>query len=188
MKRLTHKQIAVAAGGVGIVIAGIFAFITRPALLAYSGGLAMFDGRFGTYSLDDARELLVALGSEGINYYMFVQLPLDMIFPLAYGLALGLAIVHLQRKVPHKPGRVRAVLRSVIYAAPWLAAVIDYWENWLILRMLNAGAEGITKALVDEASRTTTYKWVFVAIAIFGLIVSALRYASSGRDRSDRGA
>lgn len=176
MKRLSNKLIAGVAGGVAITIVAVFAFIVRPRFLAYSGGLESFDARYGGYFLNDAWDLMEALGPKGIDFYTYVQLPLDMIFPAAYALALGLSIMQLQRAVPGGQGRVKMTLRSIIFAAPFLAAVFDYRENWLILQMLNAGPQGVTKALVDEASRTTTYKWVFLAIGLLGFFVSMLRY------------
>jgi hypothetical protein len=176
MKRLSNKLIAGVAGGVAITIVVVFAFIVRPRFLSFSGGLESFDGRYGGYFMNDAWDLLEALGPEGIAFYTYVQLPLDMIFPAAYALALGLSIKLLQAAVPGGQGRVKMTLRSIIFASPFLAAVFDYWENWLVLRMLNAGAQGVTKVLVDEASRTTTYKWVFLAIGLLGFVISMLRY------------
>ncbi len=167
-------RLAAGGGIVAILLLGIFVFVRRQ-LAEFSGGLEGFDGRFGGYSVDEARALLSALGPDGIAYYAHVQLPLDLIFPLAYALALGFGTILLMRGTARSENRVAVTLRSVVYAAPFLAAIFDYWENWLVWRMLDAGAQDVTKALVDEASRTTTYKWVFLAIALAGFGIAVLR-------------
>ncbi|AXS40325.1 hypothetical protein D1F64_09965 [Breoghania sp. L-A4] len=179
------KRLAVGGGVVAVALLGAF-FLVRRRFAELSGGLPSFDARPGGYSLGEAQSLLSALGSDGIAYYAHVQLPLDLIFPLAYALALGFGTILLMRGAARSENRVAVTLRSVIYAAPFLAAIFDYWENWLVWRMLDAGARDVTKVLVDEASRTTTYKWVFLTIALAGFFLAGLRVLLSSRRGAKR--
>lgn len=168
------RVLAIAGCGVAAVLFAIMLFVTLPMLRGYAGGLEPFDVRVGGYTFDQARDLLLALGENGRSFYRYVQVPLDCLFAAGYGVGIAAAVVWLMRAGgdgrPRRRGggRVMAAIRSVFYGAPLLAAVFDFWENWLVFGMLGQG-DGVAFRVVAEASRTTTYKAVFAAIACTSL-------------------
>src|SRR5262249_54058946 len=109
----------------GRVVAAVFAlsfalwlyiiFGTFGRLTFYSDGLAPFDARFFGYSPEQARALLEALGADGRAYYQNVQLAVDSVYPVSYGLSRMLLLFFLTR-----PGRAAA--RGL--AAPATAALL----------------------------------------------------------------
>ena len=55
--------------------------ITLARLLEMSGGIPVFDMMPAGYDNEYALSLLTALGSDGRNYYLWRQIPLDLIYP-----------------------------------------------------------------------------------------------------------
>lgn len=195
---MTRRRIGQLALGGCLTAAAVLALMWLVVLPSFvPPGEVPFDLRPRGYSFDAARDLMIALGPEGRWTYRYVQVPLDMVLALAYGVGIGCAILWLQgrgadaargRDAMAGSGRIGAAIRSIFLGAPFLAAAFDLWENWLVFRMLGQG-EGVSVALVAEASRTTTYKTAFVGIACAALVLTLLRaLARRRRERATRRA
>ncbi len=136
-----------------------------PHLQQLAGGLMVFDLRPLGYSLPEARGVVAALGAEGANFYLNVQLWLDLAFPGLLAIVLVLAF----RKL------AKGWLASVLSAGAILMAAFDYLENRGVAAMLRAGADALTDEMVRSASRWTVMKSasstvVFVALLLLLLL------------------
>jgi hypothetical protein len=154
---------------------GIYAtmlFWSLPIITNYSGGLLPFDLRPTGYNLEEAKALLVALSTDGVDFYKNIQLKLDTIYPALMAISLILAYKIL---APKKLGRWRALL----YPFAVFAAIFDYLENYSINKMLQLGSDKITPDLVLSASGFSTTKALFVTISLSILLVLIILWAYS---------
>lgn len=109
----------------------IMLLITLPALESFSQGLKIFDVMPTGYDHEYASKLLEALGGPGRDYYLSVQLPLDLLYPLLYALANSFLFLYLIKKM-----ELASKWFSIIYVLPLVAACFDYMENGCIAWML----------------------------------------------------
>ena len=150
---------------------------SAPRIAAAAGGLPIFDLRPAGYSTDEARAFLAALSPAGRSFYRDVQLRLDAVYPVAFALCFGWAVL---RMLP--PGRHRGLL----LLPPVLAAAFDLAENALVARMLDAGAGGVDPDLVASASAATQAKAALTTLTFAIVLLATL--AAWRRDRDGRGA
>lgn len=144
--------------------------VSLPALSTYAGGLAPFDMRPGGYSLQQATQLLQALGPAGRQYYLTHQLLAD----IAYPAFLALFIWQMLRFfASHLQGKLRQVLSRSAAWAP-LVLIFDYGENMLIAAMLQA--ETLTASLVTMASFLSRIKAITTSLFLTVLLLAALAY------------
>ncbi len=136
-----------------------------PALDALSGGAPILDARLTGYDFDTARALLDALGEEGRALYLGRQQALDTIFPAL----LAASLILTGRRLLGARGALGVMLAALIYAG------FDYSENATIARMLAAGPEALSPALVAAASRLTVAKFASLAVALALLGLGAVR-------------
>jgi len=166
--------------GVLLAAAAVYAAmltITLPELTARSGGLTMFDLLPLGYDATYARTLLERLGSEGRDYYLFRQLPLDAAYPALLALSLaGLWRVLLRWSNLETPGRCALAWCSVLVAG------LDYAENVAVAAMLLRFPLE-SDALVGLASSATVAKSMtatvcFTAVAGLGMVATLRRMTS----------
>jgi len=142
-------------------------FWSTPVLERMSGGLAIFDLRLTGYNLGEAKQLLTALGSDGIRFYLNVQQMLDTAFPALLGTTLALAIILL---TPPRLGRWRYGLALIGVAG----MVFDYMENAALRLLLLAGPDNINQQIVALASAASINKTVLDALAMAIVVVLLL--------------
>ncbi|HYH19919.1 MAG TPA: hypothetical protein VD995_15005 [Azospirillum sp.] len=152
--------VLLAAGGVYAVMLTV----TLPALTARSGGLAMFDLSPLGYDAAYAHTVLERLGSEGRQYYLFRQLPLDAAYPALLALSLaGIWRFLLRWSNMETAGRCALAWCAVAVAG------LDYAENIAVAAMLlRFPWEG--EALVGLASATTVAKSMTATVCFVGVI------------------
>ncbi len=132
-----------------------------PRLTEAAGGAQPFDLRPFGYDVGSARDFLDRLGAEGARFYTQVQLPLAHAFPLLLAVALGAALGALA------PEGVRFL---PVLAAP--VAIAGWLEAGAVGRLLQAGADGLTRAQVAAASRWSVLESASVTLAV--LVLAAL--------------
>ncbi|MEZ8827046.1 hypothetical protein AB4259_18605 [Vibrio amylolyticus] len=143
-------------------------FYSIPMLTLYSDGLPIFDMSPVGYSYQEAMSLLTALGDEGRNVYISIQLVLDSFYPILFALCY-FALLQWLTKVGHLTSR----LWSFISAIPIIACASDYVENiciWLMIRSYPA----ISEELVLTSSTLTMIKSISTMIYFCGLILATL--------------
>ena len=182
--RFPSGRLVIAVLAVSIALWAVMMFGTLAHLAGLAGGAEPFDLRPLGYSVGEARSLLALLVEKGRAYYAEVQLALDTVYPATYALSRVLVIWWLAM-----PGRLRdrplpAPLRWLLLAPPVATALLDYWENALIARMLAAGP-GVAADLVGAASMATQLKSVAGAVSELTMITfAAIALARWWRRRS----
>ena len=106
--------------------------ITIPEIMAITGEMKILDMMPTGYSPSYVNELLLALGENGRHLYLFHQLPLDMAYPLLFGISNTLIIIYLLKKA-------LIFERKLFYLCliPIIAGIMDYSENTGIIMILS---------------------------------------------------
>lgn len=133
-------------------------------LEAIAGTADILDTRF-TYSAETAAKVLEKLGGTGRNYYLSVIQPLDILFPLCYGVFF---LVLIQwgwfGKDNRKDIEGLGVIHSAVLLLPLAAAACDILENILIrILMLNYPEE--LRAAAASAGVITAVKFVLFPLS-----------------------
>jgi hypothetical protein len=138
--------------------------LTIPSIQIFTNGMKIFDLMPFGYSFPYAETLLRHLGSEGVAVYLYLQLPLDFIYPGCMGLTGAMFIALLAKR-----GERNA---AFCISLPLMAALMDYTENIMIFTMLLqspvpaywtvAAANVFT---VSKSLLTTAYYVVLLALA-----------------------
>ncbi len=139
-----------------------------PLVSGYAQEMMLFDMLPTGYTYDYAVSLLSQLGTEGRGLYLSLQLPLDLVYPLSFGISHAWIICWLL-------GKAGTTSRLASYACllPVAGCLLDYSENIAIFSMLTS-YPGITESDVQLSSTFTIFKSFFVTITyvvICGLLV-----------------
>ena len=105
--------------------------VTIPKVMSFTGEMKLFDMLPMGYSLEYANSLLKILGETGRSAYLYNQIPLDMIYPLLFGITYAFIIAFFLKKLNKLDG-------SLFYVSllPLAAGLFDYFENLGIISML----------------------------------------------------
>jgi hypothetical protein len=134
---------------------------TLPTISAMAEGAPAFDLRPGGYSFEEAKSFLVALGSEGRDFYLNFQLSLDTAYPALVAITVVSALIGLDRG---GWGWVFCVFSIA-------GTIFDYLENIAVRGMLQAGPLTLTPEMVEQASGWTLLKSISHTIAFTGLLI-----------------
>lgn len=136
MKRIVEKNLV----GYRILFLYILSFalylfmltVTIPEVMYSSGGMKILDMMPKGYNPEYVNSLLNALGERGRHAYLFHQLPVDMIYPLLFGVSNCLLLAWLLNQIGKLNGNL-----FYLSLLPLLAGLFDYFENVGIIIMLN---------------------------------------------------
>ena len=150
---------------------------TIPKVMSDAQGLKLLDMMPGGYSAETVNTLFNTLGEKGRNAYLFMQLPLDMIYPFLFAISSSVLLAYFLNKLEKLEVRL-----FYLCFIPLLAGAFDYCENIGIITMLNNYPENsdfLSKATsvftVLKSSCTVIYFIVLITI----LIVLAFRKISA---------
>jgi hypothetical protein len=121
------------------------------------------DSRTGGYDAATLDALFNCWGQQGRELYAKTQVSLDLVFPLAYGLLLGLLVLNLARA-----GQERLVL------VPLLALSADLGENLLLAGLAWHGPP-VAPALASVALACTYAKFGLLVASLALILVLAVR-------------
>lgn len=155
---------------------GLMLLVTIPALTKFSGGLMIPDMMPTGYDHTYLQRLMEALGEDGRRYYLTRQLPVDLLYPLLFGLTYSLLTAWSFK-------RLGAFGRRVAYLAllPLIAALADYAENFglaaVLLQYPNNSEilSRVTSAFTWIKSASTTLFFTFFLLALGYLILKKVR-------------
>jgi len=149
----------------------VYAFmllVTIPKTMAFSKGMKLLDMMPTGYDYAYVNELFTSLGETGRNTYLTNQLPVDMIYPLLFGITYCLVMAYFLKKINklHSPFIYLGVL-------PIIAGIADYFENIGIIVMLNNYPD-ITETTVNTTNIFSIIKSISTSVFFITLLVIAL--------------
>ncbi len=137
---------------------------TIPKVMAYADGMKLLDMMPGGYSPEYVRQLFEALGKEGRNAYLSLQLPVDMIYPALFALSYSSLLAFFLRKL-RNPG----IWMFAFCYLPILAGFADYTENIFFIWFLKS-YPNLPEGLIKISSAFSVVKGVSTSVYFVCLI------------------
>ena len=139
--------------------------VTIPRTMSYSNGLKLLDMMPTGYDMNYVRELFDSLGEIGRETYLTYQIPLDMIYPLLFGISYCLLMAYFLKKL--KKFRSPYFYLCLI---PVVAGIADYLENFGIIIMLKSYPE-LTQEMVSATRLFSLIKSISTSLFFVTLII-----------------
>lgn len=122
--------------GLFILTNAVYVFmltVTIPKTMKFSNGMKLLDMMPMGYDINYVSELFSSLGEVGRKTYLSYQIPVDMIYPLLFGLTYCFLLAYFLKKL-------NKLNTPFIYLCllPIIAAIADYLENFGIITMLKS--------------------------------------------------
>jgi len=146
--------------------------ITIPKVMSFSNEMKLLDMMPTGYDTEYVNSLFSKLGEAGRNAYMYNQIPVDMIYPLLFGITYCLVLAYFLKKLNklNNPFFYLCLL-------PIVTGISDYMENIGILTMLIRYPDvsvllvSITNffTIIKSVSTTIYFIALLVIIIIFGI-------------------
>ena len=172
MKRLTKFIKGSISGkkvlGLFILTNAVYAFmltVTIPKTMGFSNGMKLLDMMPTGYDLNYVSELFNSLGEIGRGTYQTNQIPVDMIYPLLFGLTYCLLLAYFLKKL-YKLN----VPFSYLCLLPIIAGIADYLENFGIIAMLKSYPE-LTEIAVKTTSSFSVIKSISTSVFFIVLFI-----------------
>ena len=140
---------------------------TIPTTMAFSKGIPLLDMMPMGYDLNYVKELFNSLGELGRETYLTTQLPLDMVYPLLFGLSYSLLFAYFLNKL-NAPYVFLCIL-------PILGGVADYVENLGIMIMLNSYPD-LIESLVRITSLFSVIKSSSSSLFFIALLIVLIAF------------
>ncbi|MFK5878847.1 MAG: hypothetical protein QM478_05050 [Flavobacteriaceae bacterium] len=139
--------------------------VTIPKTMEFSNGMKLLDMMPTGYDLNYVSELFNYLGENGRETYLTSQIPVDMIYPLLFGLSYCLLFGYFLKKL-------NKLTSPYLYLCllPVIAGISDYLENIGIIVMLNNYPD-LTETTVNVTNIFTVLKSISTSIFFITLIV-----------------
>lgn len=142
--------------------------VTIPKTMEFSNGMKLLDMLPMGYDLNYVNRLFNTLGEIGRKTYLSYQLPLDMVYPLLFGICYCLVLAYFLNKLD----KLKTPL-AYLCLLPFLAGAMDYAENIGIIALLNSYPD-INKSSVTLTSSFSLIKSTSTTIYFLVLIASLL--------------
>ncbi len=155
-----------------------------PRVISFAPDMMIFDLSPLGYSLEFAFDLLAQLGPEGRAEYLYLQLPLDFIYPITFAAAHAMLICWLLQKAQSYLGKAILDKGLRLTVLPMLGCLFDYLENTGVFLMLQSYPE-LNETLVGLASIMTILKSFFVTLT-YSVILGLVLYAQLLKLRVNR--
>lgn len=153
-----------------LIIYLLMLFYSIPKIEDYAEGMKILDLLPSGYSYEYVMTLFGKLGEVGRNLYLYLQLPLDFIYPGLFAISCSLLLFWLYLKVVNKNSKV-----FYFCLTPFVAGLFDYVENINILYML-ISYPNLTELEVFISSTATLLKSGFTIIVWFLLIIGVVMF------------
>lgn len=138
--------------------------VTIPDVMEHTEGMKLLDMMPLGYDAEYVNTLFSTLGQTGRNTYLYRQIPMDMIYPLLFGISFSLLLAYFLNKL-------NKLKTPFIYLCllPMLAAMADYAENIGIITLLNDYPE-ISKNTVTMTNSFSLLKSSCTTLSFVALI------------------
>ncbi len=139
--------------------------VTIPKTMEFSNGMKLLDMMPTGYDLNYVSKLLTSLGENGRLTYLTNQIPVDMIYPLLFGLSYCLLLGYFLKKL-------NKLNSPYIYLCviPIIAGIADYLENIGIITMLKNYPE-LKETAVYTTNIFSVIKSISTSIFFIALVV-----------------
>ncbi len=148
--------------------------VTIPKTMEFSDGMKLLDMMPTGYDLNYVSELFTSLGENGRLTYLTNQIPVDMIYPLLFGLSYCLLLGYLLKKLNKLNSKY-----MYLCLIPIIAGIADYLENIGIIAMLKNYPE-VTEVAVKTTSFFSLIKSIstsaFFIVLIVMLIILGIKF------------
>lgn len=170
-KNISGKKVL----GLFILTNIVYAFmliVTIPKTMEFSNGMELLDMMPTGYDLNYVNELFNSLGEIGRLTYLTNQIPVDMIYPLLFGLSYCLLLGYFLKKLNKLNSR-----HIYLCVIPIIAGIADYLENIGIITMLKSYPD-LTEisvkttslfSLIKSISTTAFFIILIIVLMILGL-------------------
>ena len=139
--------------------------VTIPKTMEFSNGMKLLDMLPTGYNLDYVNKLFSTLGENGREIYLTTQIPVDMIYPLLFGLTYTLLLAYFLKKL----NKLKSPF-TYLCLLPIIAGIADYFENIGIITMLNS-YPNLTEITVNTTSTFSVIKSTSTTLFFIALIV-----------------
>jgi hypothetical protein len=139
--------------------------VTIPKTMGFANGMKLLDMLPTGYNHDYVNKLFIALGEDGREIYLTNQIPVDMIYPLLFGLTYSLLVAYFLKKL----NKLKTPL-TYLSLLPIIAGIADYLENIGIITMLNSYPD-LTETTVIVTNTFSVIKSTTTSIFFIALIV-----------------
>jgi hypothetical protein len=147
--------------------------LTIPKVMLYSKGMKPLDLIPTGYSAEYVNTLFSTLGDKGRHAYLYYQLPLDLIYPLLFGISSCLVLAYFLNKL----GKLDSNL-FFLCTLPLFSGLFDYGENIGIISMLRAYPNN-TSLQTQLTSTFSVLKSFSIMIYFIILIITLVAFAKS---------
>jgi hypothetical protein len=167
-ENITGKKVL----GLFILTNLVYAFmllVTIPKTMTFSNGMKLLDMMPTGYNFDYVNKLFSTLGNIGRETYLTSQIPVDMIYPLLFGVSYAAVMAYFLKKI-------NKLNTPFIYLCflPIIAGVADYLENIGIISMLNS-YPNFTETTVSTISIFSVIKSISTSVFFIVLLVILIR-------------
>lgn len=140
--------------------------VTLPQLQVFSDGLRVPDMMVSGYDTAYLQQFFSKLGSSGRQFYLWRQLPLDMLYPALFAATYSVLLAYLSLKT----GRKAKIWRKALPLLPLIAGLFDYLENILLIVLLRQYPQ-VSVIQAATASVFTVCKSAFGALSLLAVSV-----------------
>ena len=139
--------------------------VTIPNTMAFSNGMKLLDMMPTGYDFNYVNKLFSALGDYGRETYLTRQIPVDMLYPLLFGISYCLVMAYFLKKL-------NKLNTSLIYLCflPIIAGIADYIENIGFIIMLNNYPD-FTQTTVKVTSIFSVIKSISTSVFFITLVI-----------------
>jgi hypothetical protein len=157
--------------------------VTIPKTMEFSNGMKLLDMMPTGYDLNYVSALFTSLGENGRLTYLSNQIPVDMIYPLLFGISYCLLLGYFLKKMNKLNSQYR-----YLCLLPIIAGIADYLENIGIIVMLKNYPE-LTEVAVKTTSFFSLIKSIstsaFFIILIIMLITLAIKFMKRNKTNAN---
>lgn len=163
-KNISGKKVL----GLFILTNLVYAFmlmVTIPKTMEFANGMKLLDMMPTGYDFNYVNKLFSSLGDIGRETYLTSQIPVDMIYPLLFGISYCLVMAYFLKKI-------NKLKTPFIYLCllPIIAGIADYSENIGIITMLNSYPD-FKETTVNITSMFSVIKSISTSIFFVALLV-----------------
>ena len=154
--------------GLFLITSFVYVFMlafTIPETMLFSSGLKLLDMMPTGYDLNYVNLLFNTLGESGRETYLTTQIPVDMLYPLFFGISYCLVMGYFLKKL----NKLNTAY-SYLCILPIISGIADYFENFGIIVMLSKYPH-LTQALVTTVSLFSVVKSTSTSLFFISLII-----------------